>query len=875
MNKNIEVEGREIAIRNSHGDLAIIPKNKVNWVKQKLSEGCHDCIDSLVETLPLASQYAHDGSVYPPGKKVKVNQDNQIKEYDINSKEYRDLYNSGKLTTYDKTTDTYSATPLKEVTATAEAPQWLKYKREYEKNNPKKDYINKYLTPFAKSLGNTETNYPKRLDAEYEQKSLDYIGEQLFKNKPQGKLSRVEWLNQMSDKEEEIIKRNPKYQSSLWADTKRGLTSLVEKNPLQTFQNILNSSDYTNREKQEMLKDYADHPVMSKLGDAAKILNPLTVPSKMVQSAYKDDYSFKDALKGKKNNAGLVEDIVTDPLNLVGAGLVGKLSKADKVIDATKAGSKVLNKTDDIVKSSASLVDDAAYPVTRTTPNSGYTFKTISPNKEKIAIHESNKYHDLMWVAKNDIDNFFINNKIDVSKLPESKLVGSEVGYDWILPEGITHDMLNEFARLHHGKPITQEMRNITKAIKEANPNVKFNGTSHELHGIASNIHPEYLGKMGQGLSNVGKAGSKVLNKTGDVASNINKIKNKPVQNGFLFDKKGFMQQYPKGDLTEMEINAVRNTDEYKILQSDYLKYKEKHGDNWKLNNYYEEAIQKNDRDAINTILYGGNNYKTINYVGTAMVGYLGVSLPPILGLLGLSTFGNKNQILNIHKKLGLYDPTDLGFLTSKDTVIDISDKKMDYAKVNEDKDGKVILGGEFIEETNNSVRKVKDWINADSLDTFGDKKIKTKDINKFYGVENNKFKVGTLKDFDKETEVVPVRFKDIPIKKAVLNNKELRLLDNDDKPIYQNTPNTGKFILHSPSSKKSIFVYINEGKKGVDEVNKFLKQNGDAFYIHLDNGRYEFYGINEDGLTKQNFENYYEQDLKRKGNPGYNLIIK
>ena len=875
MNKNIEVEGREIAIRNSHGDLAIIPKNKVNWVKQKLSEGCHDCIDSLVETLPIASQYAQDGSVYPPGKKVKVNQDNQIKEYDINSKEYRDLYNSGKLTTYDKTTDTYSATPLKEVTATAEAPQWLKYKREYEKNNPKKDYINKYLTPFAKSLGNTETNYPKRLDAEYEQKSLDYIGEQLFKNKPQGKLSRVEWLNQMSDKEEEIIKRNPKYQSSLWADTKRGLTSLVEKNPLQTFQNILNSSDYTNREKQEMLKDYADHPVMSKLGDAAKILNPLTVPSKMVQSAYKDDYSFKDALKGKKNNAGLVEDIVTDPLNLVGAGLVGKLSKADKVIDATKAGSKVLNKTDDIVKSSASLVDDAAYPVTRTTPNSGYTFKTISPNKEKIAIHESNKYHDLMWVAKNDIDNFFINNKIDVSKLPESKLVGSEVGYDWILPEGITHDMLNEFARLHHGKPITQEMRNITKAIKEANPNVKFNGTSHELHGIASNIHPEYLGKMGQGLSNVGKAGSKVLNKTGDVASNINKIKNKPVQNGFLFDKKGFMQQYPKGDLTEMEINAVRNTDEYKILQSDYLKYKEKHGDNWKLNNYYEEAIQKNDRDAINTILYGGNNYKTINYVGTAMVGYLGVSLPPILGLLGLSTFGNKNQILNIHKKLGLYDPTDLGFLTSKDTVIDISDKKMDYAKVNEDKDGKVILGGEFIEETNNSVRKVKDWINADSLDTFGDKKIKTKDINKFYGVENNKFKVGTLKDFDKETEVVPVRFKDIPIKKAVLNNKELRLLDNDDKPIYQNTPNTGKFILHSPSSKKSIFVYINEGKKGVDEVNKFLKQNGDAFYIHLDNGRYEFYGINEDGLTKQNFENYYEQDLKRKGNPGYNLIIK
>lgn len=65
MNKNIEVEGGEIAIRNSHGDLAIIPKNKVNWVKQKLSEGCHTCIDSLVETLPIASQYAQDGSWFP------------------------------------------------------------------------------------------------------------------------------------------------------------------------------------------------------------------------------------------------------------------------------------------------------------------------------------------------------------------------------------------------------------------------------------------------------------------------------------------------------------------------------------------------------------------------------------------------------------------------------------------------------------------------------------------------------------------------------------------------------------------------------------------------------------------------------------------
>ena len=70
MYKNIKVEAEhnELILENSHGDTVIIPANKRNWVKQKLSEGCHACIDSLVETLPVASQYAQDGSVMPKSK---------------------------------------------------------------------------------------------------------------------------------------------------------------------------------------------------------------------------------------------------------------------------------------------------------------------------------------------------------------------------------------------------------------------------------------------------------------------------------------------------------------------------------------------------------------------------------------------------------------------------------------------------------------------------------------------------------------------------------------------------------------------------------------------------------------------------------------
>ena len=137
MYKNIKVEGEhnEIILENTHGDIVITPANKRNWVKQKLSENCHDCIDSLVETLPVASQYAQDGSVYPTGSKVKVNINNKIKEFDISSQEYKDLYNSGKLMNYDKNTDTYLAPDLPEVTVTAEAPQWVKYKNQFETLN--------------------------------------------------------------------------------------------------------------------------------------------------------------------------------------------------------------------------------------------------------------------------------------------------------------------------------------------------------------------------------------------------------------------------------------------------------------------------------------------------------------------------------------------------------------------------------------------------------------------------------------------------------------------------------------------------------------------------------------------------------------------
>ena len=65
----IEVEDRELFLVNEAGDKVIIPKDKAAWVKEKLKEGCHGCIDKLVETLPVMEDYAEDGSLIPDDKK--------------------------------------------------------------------------------------------------------------------------------------------------------------------------------------------------------------------------------------------------------------------------------------------------------------------------------------------------------------------------------------------------------------------------------------------------------------------------------------------------------------------------------------------------------------------------------------------------------------------------------------------------------------------------------------------------------------------------------------------------------------------------------------------------------------------------------------
>lgn len=67
-NGQVEAEGKELVLRNSHGDMAIIPKKYRQEALDMIKEGCNGCLDNLISTLPKVKDYAKDGTVFgiPP-----------------------------------------------------------------------------------------------------------------------------------------------------------------------------------------------------------------------------------------------------------------------------------------------------------------------------------------------------------------------------------------------------------------------------------------------------------------------------------------------------------------------------------------------------------------------------------------------------------------------------------------------------------------------------------------------------------------------------------------------------------------------------------------------------------------------------------------
>ena len=340
-NINIEAEHNELILLNSHGDTVIIPANKREWVKNKLKSGCHDCIDGLVSTLPVASQYAQDGTLFPSKEPITLMTPSGRRiDTDTDSDYYRTHYNSNLIgnqnedKSWNLIDEIYEGKDLPEVTVNSKLqPNTLGwYKNEFEKSNPRNKFFgNKqaihskefYSAPlWAQQAVGGYTDKRKANDRatdekEYTNLQNNFIAEKLLQRTPfEGMDNRLKWMDKFTPEELKVI-QDSKYKSEL------------EEGSLQKFDNFILGTFNTsgiNFKSQGTTAEEAKADASNPLN----ILQPLSVPTKLVQSVYKKDYSASDALKGKANNASIVEDIVTDPLNLVGLGIWGKLSKAGK-----------------------------------------------------------------------------------------------------------------------------------------------------------------------------------------------------------------------------------------------------------------------------------------------------------------------------------------------------------------------------------------------------------------------------------------------------------------------------------------------------------------------------------------------------------------
>lgn len=85
---------------------------------------------------------------------------------------------------------------LPEVEVTAAAPSWLKYEHQFLKTFPKSERIQQYLTPMARSLGNSASAYPERIDKQYEADKNDFVARMIMLDRNNDKFT---------DKEKQII----------------------------------------------------------------------------------------------------------------------------------------------------------------------------------------------------------------------------------------------------------------------------------------------------------------------------------------------------------------------------------------------------------------------------------------------------------------------------------------------------------------------------------------------------------------------------------------------------------------------------------------------------------------------------------------------
>jgi hypothetical protein len=71
MKTRVEAEGGELILRNTFGDVAIIPKDQRGQALSFLSAGEHGKLDGLISGLPGINDFAEEGTIIPNTPLIK------------------------------------------------------------------------------------------------------------------------------------------------------------------------------------------------------------------------------------------------------------------------------------------------------------------------------------------------------------------------------------------------------------------------------------------------------------------------------------------------------------------------------------------------------------------------------------------------------------------------------------------------------------------------------------------------------------------------------------------------------------------------------------------------------------------------------------
>ena len=407
---NVEVEGGELLLESKEGHYAIIPAKDRSRVQKMINDNCDDCINSYIKRLPKESDYAEDGSLIkgfrnPLGpeqstKEKPIFVDNEegygINTLDLN-KEYSTLGDNELGTDIsnlklpnedlnqkaDAIINEENPVSLPEVVV---KPDYLKYQDDWERDNPaneqelEKNMRRNLEKQYTRERANTIINENLRKTRENRVKEKEkYAGRRILEAKPQGDMSRVDYLNSLTDEEERLVKTDPRYQTTVWTDwgqaglalmddayiTEANTMGIVPEMSKQVtkyrdenipeeywdiyeskqgaINRILASRQHTDLEKSEMIMKQITSPIMSRIEDTLNLLKPFEATAKITQSIYRDDTTLVGALAGEKNEASLVEDIIIDVSNLFGVGAAKHVKKLLNAGKNTKVMSYLKN----------------------------------------------------------------------------------------------------------------------------------------------------------------------------------------------------------------------------------------------------------------------------------------------------------------------------------------------------------------------------------------------------------------------------------------------------------------------------------------------------------------------------------------------------